>query len=63
MGSLMTRQKQEEIKKRYLFLGVEAVGLIVSLALSPILGIPVMAGGAYLGWRWFQFRAKNGMRF
>jgi hypothetical protein len=63
MGSLMTKQKQEERNKRYLFLGVEAAGLLVTLVLSPVLGIPVMAGGAYLGWRWFQFRAKNGMRF
>ncbi len=63
MGSLLTQQKRVERNKRYLFLGVEAAGLLVTFLVSPVLGIPVIAGGAYLGWQWFQFRAKNGMRF
>lgn len=62
MGSLQSRQ-QEEKTRRYLFLGVEAAGILCALSISPILGIPVIAAGAYLGWRWFDFRAKNGMRF
>lgn len=62
MGSLITKQKQEEKTKRYLFLGTEILGAVITLSL-PVVGIPVMAFGAYLGWRWLQFRMKNGMRF
>ncbi len=63
MGSLMTRQKAIERNKRYLFLGVETAGVLCTFTLSPLIGIPLMAVGAYLGWKWFEFRAKNGMRF
>jgi hypothetical protein len=64
MDTLTTKQKTSiERNKRYLFLGVETAGVLCTLTLSPLLGIPVMAIGAYLGWRWFEFRAKNGMRF
>lgn len=63
MGALMNKQKEIEKKKRYLFLGVEAAGLICTFAWSPFLGIPLVAAGIYLGWKWFEFRAKNGMKF
>jgi len=63
MGSLMNRQKTVERNKRYLFLGVEGAGVLTTLTFSPLIGIPLMALGAYFGWQWFQFRAKNGMRF
>ncbi len=45
MGSLLTQQKRVERNKRYLFLGVEAAGLLVTFLVSPVLGIPVIAGG------------------
>ncbi len=63
MGSLMTRQKAIERNKRYLFFGIETAGILCTLTFSPLLGIPLMAVGAYFGWKWFDFRAKNGMRF
>jgi hypothetical protein len=59
----MEQQKRVERKKRYLFLGVEAAGLVCTFAWSPILGIPLIATGIFFGWQWFEFRAKNGMRF
>ncbi|MCA9508752.1 MAG: hypothetical protein KC505_10070 [Myxococcales bacterium] len=62
MGSLLSQQKRIERNKRYLFLGVEAAGVLMTF-ISPVLGIPIIAGGVYLGWQWFQFRVKNGMRF
>lgn len=45
---------------------VAAVGGAVALgvmAASPVLGILALAPVAYLGWDWFKFRAKRGMRF
>lgn len=63
MGTLMTKQKAVERTKRYLFFGVEGAGILCTVVLSPLIGIPLMAWGAYLGWRWFEYRAKNGMRF
>lgn len=63
MGSLMSQQKMVERKKRYLFLGVEGAGILTTVVLSPWIGLPLMALGAYFGWQWFEFRAKNGMRF
>lgn len=62
MGSL-TKRVQDEKKLRYAFLGAEATGLLITYFISPVLGIPVIAMGVYVGWRWFQYRVKNGMRF
>jgi hypothetical protein len=64
MGSLIQRNKA--IAKRKGTLAAAAVGGSVAVALiasSPILGILGLAGAAYLGYDWFTFRAKNGMRF
>ncbi len=63
MGSLMTRQKQVERKKRYLFLGVGVAGVVTTALLSPWLGLSLIGFSAYLGLNWFKFRAKCGMRF
>ncbi len=63
MGSLMKRTQEVEKNKRYLALGVGGVGVLVATALTPVLGVPLIAAGAWFGWDWFKFRAKNGMRF
>lgn len=63
MGSLVKRTQQVEKNKRYLAMGVTAAGVAVSAVVTPFLGIPVLAAGAWFGWDWFKFRAKNGMRF
>lgn len=63
MGSLMKRDQKVERNKRYLFLGVTGAGVAASMALTPFLGVPLVAAGAYLGYDWFKFRAKRGMRF
>ncbi len=63
MSSMMTKRQEEEKKKRYLFLGAEAAGLVLSLLVTPWLGIPLMGLGAYWGWNWFKYRVKNSMRF
>lgn len=63
MTTMMTKQKTIERNKRYLFLGVEGAGILTTVVLSPLIGIPLIALGAYFGWQWFDFRVKNGMRF
>jgi len=63
MGSLMKRDKKVERNKRFLFMGVTGAGAVASVALTPFIGVPLVAVGAYLGWDWFKFRAKRGMRF
>ena len=63
MGTLMTQRNQQERKKRFLFLGAEAGGLALTVWVTPWLGLPLIVMGAYWGWDWFLFRAKNGMRF
>lgn len=62
MGSLMKRDQKVEKNKRYLFVGVAGAGVAASF-LTPFLGVPLIAAGAYLGYDWFKFRAKRGMRF
>lgn len=63
MGSLVKRTEQVEKNKRYLAIGVAGAGVATTVLLTPFLGVPVLVAGAYLGWDWFKFRAKNGMRF
>lgn len=62
-GSLMKRDQKVEKNKRFLFLGVAGAGAATTVLMTPILGIPLLAAGAYLGYDWFKFRAKRGMRF
>lgn len=61
-GSLMKRDQKVEKNKRFLFLGVAGAGA-ATMFMTPILGVPLLAAGAYLGYDWFKFRAKRGMRF
>jgi hypothetical protein len=63
MGSLMKRTQQVEKNKRYLAIGVTGAGVAVTALMTGWIGLPVLAVGAWLGWDWFKFRAKNGMRF
>lgn len=63
MGSLVQRNKI--IAKRKGTLAAVAAGgsVAAALVLSPALGVLGIVGAAYLGYDWFRFRAKNGMRF
>lgn len=63
MGTLVERDKLLEKRKRYLFFGVAGAGLAAGVGLTWILGLPLLAVGGYLGFDWFKFRAKRGMRF
>ncbi len=61
--SLVKRTQQVEKNKRLLAVGVTGAGVAAAVLLTPFIGVPVLAVGAYFGWDWFKFRAKNGMRF
>ena len=63
MGSLMKQDKDTAFKKGALAALTSVGGVVLAVAGTPILGVPVLAFGAYLGYDWFMYRAKRGMRF
>jgi hypothetical protein len=59
----MARDREEAKKKGMMALGAAGgAGLLLTLGF-PILGTGAAVGAAYLGYKWFVFRAKRGMRF
>jgi hypothetical protein len=63
MGSLIQRNKSIAKRKGTLAAAAAGGSLAVAVFASPVLGILGLCGAAYLGYDWFSFRAKNGMRF
>jgi hypothetical protein len=52
-----------ERRKRYTFLATGAAGVAATALLTPWVGIPVLVVSSVVGFDWFKFRGKNGLRF
>ena len=63
MSTFLTERKKVERNKRYLFLGSSAAGIFFAITGSTFLAAVGIGAGAFFGYKWFDYRAKNGMRF
>ena len=62
-GSLIERNKSEA-KKKGAYAAVAWGGtVLLGIGTSAVLWVPAAVGAGYLTYKWFMFRAKNGMRF
>jgi hypothetical protein len=54
----------EESRRKGLKAGAAAAAtVVVGAAISPALAVVAAVPTAYLGWRWWTHRAKNGIKF
>lgn len=50
-------------KKGLVAAAVTGGAVATAVLVSPVLGVLAAVPAAYLGWEWFSYRAKRGMRF
>lgn len=63
MGSLRALD-EKTARKKGLAAAAATGGAVALIAASfPILGVMALVPAAYLGYDWFMYRAKRGMRF
>ena len=63
MGSLRAQDEQNARKKGWAAAAATGGAVALMAVVSPMLGVVALVPAAYLGWDWFSYRAKRGMRF
>ena len=65
VASSLVQRNKVVAKRKGMLAAATTVGAVGALAIfsTPVIGVLGLAGAAYLGWDWFSFRVKNGMRF
>lgn len=61
--SIVQRNKVVAKRKGAIAALAGAGAVVLGVATAPVVGVIAAVGAAYLGWDWFSFRVKNGMRF
>lgn len=62
-NSLVQRNKLVAKRKGMMATAMTGAGVAALVLFNPVVGVLGLAGAAYMGWDWFSFRLKNGMRF
>jgi hypothetical protein len=64
MTTSLTERNKTEAKKKGVFAAAAWGGtVLLGAGIGTVLWVPAAVGAGYLTWKWFLFRAKNGMRF
>jgi hypothetical protein len=65
VASSLVQRNKVVAKRKGMLATAAAGGAVAAFAIfsTPVIGVLGLAGAAYLGWDWFSFRVKNGMRF
>jgi hypothetical protein len=63
MAPLRDQDQKTARKKGVIAAAATGGAIALGAVTTPVLGIVALVPAAYLGWDWFMYRAKRGMRF
>ena len=61
--SLQDQDQKTALKKGLMAAAATGGAVTLGIIASPLLGVMAAVPAAYLGYDWFMYRAKRGMRF